>query len=108
MPAGDVKITIRNVATGEVFRTMDGTKLQGLNRLQWDLCSDVRPIQPGQGFGGFGGGGGCQPPGGGRGGLPAGIAQMASAGSFSVTLSVGGRNYSTSLTVLEDIWMEMR
>jgi len=33
---------------------------------------------------------------------------MATPGSFSVTLSVGGRNYSSSLTVLENLWMKMR
>ncbi|MDA1080403.1 MAG: hypothetical protein O2973_01810 [Gemmatimonadetes bacterium] len=113
VPAGAVTLTIRDVATGAEFRTLDATKLQGLNRIQWDLCSDVRPIDPAQGFGGFGGGGGgCFPPGGGRGGgrggAPAGVAQMASPGSFSVTLTVGGRNFSKSLTVLEDIWMEQR
>ncbi len=109
VPAGDVTVTIRD-ASGAVFRTLPATKLQGLNRIQWDLCSDVRPVQPGQGFGGFGGGGGgCQPPGGGgRGAIPTGIAQVAAPGAYSVTLTVGGRNYATSLSVLEDIWMEQR
>ena len=110
VPTGAVTLTIRDAATGAVFRTLEATRLQGLNRIQWDLCSDQRPIQPGQGFGGFGGfGGGCGPGGGGRGGPPpTGISTMATPGSFVVTLTVGGRNFSTGLTVLEDIWMEQR
>jgi len=33
---------------------------------------------------------------------------MAVPGSYSVTLSVGGKSYSRPVTVLEDIWMNER
>jgi hypothetical protein len=33
------------------------------------------------------------------------VAQMANPGSYMVTLTVGGRDYSKSVTVLEDVWM---
>lgn len=114
VPQGDVRITIRDAATGAVFRTMDGTKLAGVNRVQWNLCGDVRLIDPAQGLAAFGGGGAgfCPPPGGGRGGgggaAPAGVARMATPGAYSVTLTIGGRNYQTSLSVLEDVWMDQR
>jgi photosystem II stability/assembly factor-like uncharacterized protein len=113
VPSGDVKITIRDVASGEVFRTMDGTKLAGLNQVHWDLCSDPRAVQPGQGFGGFGGGcggGGRGGGGGGRagGGGPPMVSMLATPGAYSVTLTVNGRSYSRSLSVLEDVWMEVR
>jgi hypothetical protein len=88
---------------------MEATKLQGLNRLHWDLCSDRRPVQQGQrgGFGGFGGGCG----GGGRGGGGGGqqgqnmVATLADAGTYRVKLTVGGRDYTQTLRVVEDVWM---
>ncbi|MBC7895235.1 MAG: hypothetical protein H7066_07465, partial [Cytophagaceae bacterium] len=55
--SGEVKVTIRDLGNGGFARTLDGGNAAGLNRVQWDLCSDLRPVQPGQG-GGFGGGGG--------------------------------------------------
>jgi photosystem II stability/assembly factor-like uncharacterized protein len=110
VPAGDVRLTITDLASGEVFRTLDATKFQGLNRIQWDLCSDAREVQPGQGGRGFGGfGGGCG--GGGRGGGGGGqqgpprVATLAGPGLYRVTLSVGGKEYSHNVAVLEDIWM---
>jgi hypothetical protein len=66
VPSGDVKITIRDLTSGDFVRTIDGSRLAGMNRIQWDLCSDPRPVPQGAGRGGGGGGGGgC---GGGRGG----------------------------------------
>lgn len=109
--SGDVKITITDVSTGQVFRTIDGTKQQGMNRVQWNLCSDLRPAQPAQG--GFGGGP-CAGPGGGGGGGGAGASQqarvgrLADPGAYAVTLAVGGKSYSRPVSVLEDVWMHER
>jgi photosystem II stability/assembly factor-like uncharacterized protein len=110
VPSGDVKLTITDLATGELFRTIEATKLQGLNRVQWDLCSDLREVQPGQAFGGFGGGGGCGGGGGGgRGaaGQPPRRAVMATPGLYRVTLSVGGRDYSKTVSVVADTWLTL-
>lgn len=108
-PAGDVKITITELATGELFRTIDGTKSAGMNRVQWNLCSDPRPVQLGQIFGGGGGGGGCGGGfGGGGGGAQAGpprVSRPANPGAFKVTLTVNGKTYEKGVSVLEDIWM---
>jgi hypothetical protein len=95
------------LGSDSVFRTIDGTGEAGLNRLQWDLCSDPRPVQQGQG--GFGGGG-CGGGGFGGGGQqgPRRVARLADPGSYVVTLEVGGRKYSKGLTVLEDIWLDER
>jgi hypothetical protein len=116
VPQGDVRITIRDLTTGQAFRTLSATKLNGVNRVTWNLCSDPQPVQPGQTFG-SGGGGACGGGGrgggggagaGGPGGAPQGIARMAMPGPYSVTLTVNGRDYSRSLSILEDVWMERR
>jgi photosystem II stability/assembly factor-like uncharacterized protein len=113
-PSGDVRITIRDLETNQVFRTIEGTRLAGMNRVQWNLCSDPRPLAAaggrggGGGFGGGGGGCGAGGRGGGGGAAAQGqqmVAQMANPGSYMVTLTVGGRDYSKSVTVLEDVWM---
>jgi photosystem II stability/assembly factor-like uncharacterized protein len=58
-PTEDVKITISDV-TGREVRSMTGTKVAGLNRVQWDLASNP---PPGRGRGpGAPGGEGPQPP----------------------------------------------
>jgi len=44
--SGDVTITISDV-TGEVVRTIDGTKEAGLNRVQWDLRGNPPQIPEG-------------------------------------------------------------
>lgn len=110
-PSGDVKITVTDVSTGQVFRTIDGTKQQGMDRVQWNLCSDPRPAQPGPGAG-FGGGP-CAGVGaaGGEGGPQQGpprVGRLATAGAYAVTLSVGGKSYSRPVSVLEDVWMHER
>jgi photosystem II stability/assembly factor-like uncharacterized protein len=46
-PAGDVKLTISDLS-GKEFRTINGTKNAGLNRVQWDLRGDP----PARGAGG--------------------------------------------------------
>ena len=53
-PAGDVRVTISDV-TGREFRTIEGTKEVGLNRVQWDLG-----LAGGRGARGARGGGGGQ------------------------------------------------
>jgi hypothetical protein len=66
------------------------------------------PRGQGGGFGGGGGGGGnpcAQGGGGGGGGQAARVGQRAQPGSYLVTLSVGGREYTRTVTVLEDTWM---
>jgi photosystem II stability/assembly factor-like uncharacterized protein len=113
-PSGDVKITIRDLTGGSFVRNIDGTKNAGLNRLQWNLCSDLRPVQAGQG-GGFGGGGGGGNPcaqgglggGGGGGGGQGGarVGTLAGPGAYLVTLTVDGKEYTRTVTVLEDVWM---
>lgn len=108
-PSGDAKITITDVSTGQVFRTIDGTKQQGMNRVQWNLCSDPRPAQPAQSAGGFGGGGPCAGPGGGgpqQG--PQRVGRLAGPGAYAVTLTIAGKSYSRPVSVLEDVWMHER
>ena len=48
-PSGDVKITIANLR-GDVIREMEGTKLSGINRVQWNLSPNP-PQGQGQGQG---------------------------------------------------------
>ena len=90
---GDVTLTVTDVVTGEVFRDLEASSHQGINRVQWNLRGN-RP-EPGQGGGGFGGGGG----GGGNQG------PLAEPGLYRVTLSVGGREMERMVRVLEDGWM---
>ncbi len=111
----DVKITIADIGGAGFVRTLDGGKQAGMNRIQWNLCSDLKPVQPGQGGGGFGGGGGGGNPctsGGGFGGgggppAPGGfrVGTLAPPGAYLVTLSVDGKEYTKTVTVLEDTWM---
>lgn len=93
--ATGVTLTVTNPVTGAVFRTLPATGEAGLNRVQWNLCSDPRPVTPGPGGfgGGFGGGGACPQ------------ARAAPPGVYRVTLTVGGKDYGTTVRVLEDIWM---
>lgn len=121
-PTGDVTITVRAVGSSEVFRTITGSRFAGLNQVRWNLCSDRRPARPGEGGFGGGGGGGGNPCGGGGGGgggeetpTPGQqqgggqrVSRPAAPGAYVVTLTVNGREYSRSLTVLEDVWMEQR
>lgn len=89
VPSGEVRLTITDVATGEVFRTLQPARNPGINRVQWNLRGDPPPQQQG------GGGGNQQGP-------------LARAGVYRVTLTVGGRDHTQLVRVLEDIWMEER
>jgi photosystem II stability/assembly factor-like uncharacterized protein len=92
---GDVKISIADV-NGRVIRTLDGPKTAGISRVMWNLTA--APAQ-GQGGGNFGGGGG-----GGRGGGGAGV----EAGTYIVTLEVGGKKLTKPVQVLQDRWLNER
>ncbi len=88
-PRGNVTVTITDLGTGEVFRTLEGTATAGLNRVQWDLRGEV-PEEEEEGESGFGGGN---------------DAPLAEPGVYGVALSVDGKERSSTVTVLEDIWM---
>ena len=91
--SGDVSLSVTHVATGELFRNLEAIGNSGINRVQWNLRGNPRQRQGG-GFGG-GGGGGRQGP-------------MAEPGLYRVSLSVDGREFETTVTVLEDAWMDQR
>ena len=102
-PSDDVTMTITDLRTGEVFRILEGTAMAGLNRVQWDLRGNRPERQPGQGRRGGGRRGGGR---GGFGGADRG--PLAEPGVYGVKLSVNGRELSSTVTVLEDIWMGQR
>lgn len=85
--AGDVAITVTELATGRVFRNLTGPGEAGLNRVQWNLRGNPPPDEEGP----FGGGQRQGP--------------LADPGLYRVTVSVGGREHSQNLAVLEDRWM---
>ena len=120
-PAGDVKVTITNTATGQAVRTCVGTRNVGLNRFQWALTGDPQPAaaavaaaavaavaarrrgQPdpnappaptGPTPCSAGGGGGGRGGGGGGGGCGGGGGGIG-AGVYRVTLTVGGKDVGT-------------
>jgi hypothetical protein len=87
----DVSIVISDVVTGEPFRTLEGTGVPGINRVQWNLRGEPEEREGGGGgFGGFGG---------------ANQGPLAEPGVYRVTLTAGGEERSTTVRVLEDIWM---
>ena len=94
--SGEVKITIAHAATGEVFRNLDGTMEQGMNRVQWNLRGNPPPRPAAQAGGGGGGFGGQQQ------------GPMARPGLYRVTLTVGGRDYTQMVEVEEDRWLTER
>jgi photosystem II stability/assembly factor-like uncharacterized protein len=111
VPEGDVYLTVANAA-GKTVRKMNATKIQGINRVYWDLRFD--PTSPGsaapipQA--------GPTPPAGPeegpvatpgpvptrRGGPPPGVRLLAPPGRYVVKLHVGDKEFSQSLTVLKD------
>jgi photosystem II stability/assembly factor-like uncharacterized protein len=90
-PSGDVKISIAD-ATGRIIRTLDGSKRAGINRVLWNLTA--QPGQAGAAGAGFGGGFGAR-----GGGVPV------AAGTYIVTLDVGGKKLTKPVTVLDDVWL---
>jgi photosystem II stability/assembly factor-like uncharacterized protein len=118
--SGDVKITIAERSTGRVVREMDGPKLAGLNRVQWNLAPNPPPLSPEQqaelaktaaargitpeqalaqaqaGRGGRGGRGG------GRGVSFITGPNAVDPGTYVVKLSVGGKELMTTVLVEAD------
>ena len=88
--ADDVSLTVSDVVTGEVFRGLEATGREGINRVRWDLRGNVPEGETGGGF--FGG---PQAP-------------VAEPGTYRVTLTVNGGEFSRLVTVLEDVWMGQR
>jgi hypothetical protein len=117
--AGDAKISIAD-PTGRALCETTVKAVAGMNRVQWTLVAPMlaaAPTAPGapvaaaqpaaaaldkscapSAAGGGGGGGG------GRGGA----GNSATPGSYIVKLSVGGKEYTKSVQVLEDRWMNER
>lgn len=93
-PTEPVRIVVSNPVTGEAFRTLEGTGNRGMNRVQWDLRGE-RPRQTAGGGGGGGGFGGNQAP-------------VAAPGTYKVTLTVDGQEYTTTVRVLADHWLGQR
>ena len=89
-----MKISIADV-NGHVIRTIDGTKQNGINRVLWNLAPNP-PAAADQGRGGGGGGG--------RGGG----GQAVDAGTYVVTLDVGGKKLTKPVNVLADRWLGER
>jgi photosystem II stability/assembly factor-like uncharacterized protein len=105
-PTGNVTVTIQD-SKGQTVRTLQGPRGAGLNRVYWDLrdapskrvtyrtsplhAPEIRVGPDGirESEGGFGGGGG-------------GIAILQPPGTYTVKLSVGGRDYTQQLRVLKD------
>ena len=84
--AGDVSLTVTEVVSGEVFRDLEATGHEGINRVQWDLRGNVPEEATGGGFGGP-------------------QAPVAGVGTYRVTLTVDGEEFSELVTVVEDVWM---
>jgi hypothetical protein len=97
-PSSDVKLTITDLRTGQVFRDLTPTREGGMNRVQWNLRGNAPPNQAGRGGGGGGGGGGGQ-------GAQGPLAQP---GNYRLTLTVAGKEMTRILTVLEDRWLNER
>ena len=91
--SGDVKIAISD-ATGRVVRNLTGPTRAGINRVVWNLAPNPPANAPAGGFGG-----------GGRGGAPFG---GVGAGTYTVKLTVNGKDYTKPVQVLEDRWLNER
>ena len=98
--AADAKIIIADAITSQEFRSVNVAGGVGLNRWQWNLCSNAPPVPVGGRGAGGGGGGGNQCIGNGR---------IATPGTYRVSLNVGGKDVATqTFKVLEDIWLNER
>ena len=116
MGAGKVEFLLNNV----VASTMDVQIKAGMNRFQWSMRGPAPPAPANDGGrGGRGGGGGRggvtgvpfvanggRGGGGGGGfGFGAPLGALLEPGTYMVRLTVGGQTLTSSVTVLEDIWM---
>jgi photosystem II stability/assembly factor-like uncharacterized protein len=111
--SGEAKVSILDGA-GRALCESSVPASAGIHRVQWTL---VAPMTAGGGRGGRGGGGaggaGAPPApdvscsGGGGGGRGAGAAAV-TPGSYTVKLTVGGRDYTKPVEVLEDRWARER
>lgn len=95
-PRGDerIRVTVKD-ATGRTVRTLTATAKPGINRVVWDTRADA-PIPPqqlaamaGAGAGGFGA-------------LGAAMGPRVEPGEYTVTVGVGSKEASTTVTVRED------
>ena len=122
--AGDAKISIAD-PTGRALCETTMKAVAGMNRVQWTLVAPMLAAAPTAGAGGRGGVAGapvaaappagpapdisCAPSAaGGGGGARGGAGNSATPGSYIVKLSVGGKEYTKSVQVLEDRWMNAR
>ena len=94
VPAGDVRIAILDVR-GNVVRDLAGTKVPGINRVQWNLAANPSPTSV-QGRGGFGAGRG------GRGAPQFINANPVDPGTYLVRLTVAGKEQTTTVVVEPD------
>jgi Sortilin, neurotensin receptor 3, len=118
---GPAKVSVIDVR-GRTLCTSDGPATPGIHRVQWTL---IAPLTSGGGRGGRAGGGGggaaaepgagagrggnapdtgCAGSAGGRGGAGAVVAP----GTYLVKLTVGGHDYTKTVEVLEDRWLNER
>lgn len=84
------KITVTDVVTGAKFRDLEGPGAAGINRVQWNLRGNAparRPDAPAQ---------------------ARQQAPLATSGSYRITLTVDGREYSRVVVVEEDRWLNER
>ncbi len=91
--AEDVALAILDLETGEVFRDLDATGQEGLNRVQWDLRGNEPEEEERGGGGGFG---------------RDNQAPLADPGLYRVRLTVDGLEFSSTVRVLHDVWMDQR
>jgi hypothetical protein len=111
--SADVKISIAD-GSGRTLCTSNGPTNAGISRVQWNLGAPLLATGGGGGGGGRGGGqpanascGGEGGGGGGGGGRGGGAAAVA-AGTYTVKLTVGGKDYTKAVQVLEDRWLGER
>ncbi len=116
--AGDAKVAISD-AGGRTLCETTVPATAGIHRVQWTLVAPMASA-----VGGRGGRGGGAPPagappgagaspdpgcsGGGGGGGRGGSAAALSPGTYAIKLTVGGREYTKAVQVLEDRWINER
>jgi photosystem II stability/assembly factor-like uncharacterized protein len=86
VPSGAVRLTVSDVVTGQVFRELQATRSIGINRVQWNLRGNPTTNAQGQQQQG----------------------PLAGPGTYRVTLTVNGREYSQLVNVLDDVWLQAR